>query len=632
MELFASEMAGEPSNEDAYGDPWWIEIKEKKDLIESSKTTNRQCAKRLHERVTDLTKQASYLRTRISKFDAYYNINRQMAGNSKTDMMQSSYNVIRSNCNTAQSKLGKEMPKISFLTENARGGIQLEAKKLDQYIESEFERSELYPNVRRAVLDACVGRLGTIKVLFDKREKRFKVSRVRPLDFIVDDKNQLYEEKSETFEQKWVGVHFIKKMFKLKPWQYEAVTKNAVDNRVACYEAYYKDSCKVYFVEGTILAILPWRGKPPYFHWRWTASTDSFWGVGIADELYSIQVKINDILLKISRSMDLFAVPRVIINSHDDITGVKITDELGSVVKMAASGPDGSSKIDFMTPPVLNEQYFQHLEDLVMKSYQITGISQLASSGVKPKGLSSGKALLAYHDIQTDRFAQASQSLVDLYVNVARYMADVASKHFEKTKEKDDLLPNKINWKKLDIKNNIYQIKQYPTNLLSKSPAGRLEDVQMLINMGVIPPEKGVQLLDFPDVSKAIDMLTATDQAVEKILEKVMGGEKNVSPDPNLPMSRQIETAQKFYAREFVKDADENVLKEIENFISLARDAVLSEIEEQQMAQGAANVAAQQGMDQQAPAGPLSPQAPGNMPQQPQGPQAGMPMGAGGMR
>ena len=630
MEFFASEMMGDPSNEDAYPDPWWIEIQNKKDRIATEETANRMCAKRLFERVTDLMKEASYLRTQISKYDTYYNINRQKYGDIVDKMQQSSYNVIRSNCNTAQSKLGKEMPKISFLTDNARGGIQLEAKKLDQYIESEFERSELYPNVRRAVLDACIGRLGTVKVVFDKRNKRFRVSRVRPLDFIVDDKNQMYEEKAETFEQKMVGVHFLKKMFNLKEWQMEAIKKNAVDNKVACYEAYYKDTCKVYFTEGTILAILPWSGKPPYFHWRWTQSTDSFWGVGIADELYSIQVKINDILLKISRSMDLFAVPRVIINSHDDITGVKITDELGSVVKMAASGPDGTSKIDFLTPPVLNEQYFQHLEDLVMKSYQITGISQLASSGVKPKGLSSGKALLAYHDIQTDRFAQASQSLVDMYVNIARYMADIASKRFKKGA--GELLPYTIDWKKLDIKNNIYQIKEYPTNLLSKSPAGRLEDVQMLINMGVIPPEKGVQLLDFPDVSKAIDMLTATDQAVEKVLERVMGGEKNVAPDPNLPMSRQIETAQKFYARAFVKDADDSVLREIEHFISLARDAVLSEVEEQQMAQGAANVAAQQGMDVQAPAGPLAPQAPGNMPQAPQGPQAQMPINQGGMR
>ena len=629
MELFASEYMGDPTSEDSYGDPWWLDIWDKKAAIASDETTNRDCAKRMYERVQDLIKQASHLRTQINRYDRYYNINRQRYDDLSNPMMQSSYNVIRSNCNTVQSKLGKEMPKISFLTDNAMFGLRNEAKKLDQYIEAEFERSSLFPNVRRAVLDACVARLGTVKVVFNKKDQRFSVSRIRPLDFIVDDQNQMYEEKAETFEQKLVGVHYVYNMFKLTDWQRQAVKDASENNKLVCYEAYYKDKCKVYFCEKTILAVLPWEGKPPYFHWRWTQSTDSFWGVGISDELYAIQNRIDDILLKISRSIDLFAVPRVVINAHDEITGVKITDELGSVIKTTAT-PEGNSKIDFMTPPVMHDQVFDHLEALYMKAHQITGISQLASSGEKPKGLASGKALLAYHDIQTDRFAQASQSLIDMYVNVARYMAILADKHF--TGKSGKLLPYEIDWKKLDIKRNIYQIKQYPTNLLSKSPAGRLEDVQMLINMGVVPPEKGIQLLEFPDVSKAVDMLTATDQAVEQLLEKVVGGEKNVSPDPSLPMSRQIETAQKFYAKALVEGAEDGVLDELSQFIKLAQDAVLGEIEQQQISQGAANVQAQQGMDVQAPAGPLSPQMPGNVPVAPQGQQAAMPMNQGGMR
>lgn len=624
-----SEYMGDPQNEDNYADPWWIDLWDKREKIFQNETTNRDCAKRIYDRVEDLIKKNSFLRTQINTYESFYNIKRDGATDVGTQIQQSSYNVIRSNCNTAQSKLGKEMPKISFLTDNAMFGLRNEAKKLDQYIEAEFERSELYPNVRRAVLDACVARLGTIKVVFNKKENRFMVSRIRPINFIVDDNNEEYEEKNETFEQKMVGIQFLFKMFKLAEWQKQAIRDSSVDGKTACYEAYYKDKIKIYFTEKTILKIMPWSGKPPYFHWRWTASTDSFWGLGISDELYAIQNKINDILLKISRSMDLFAVPRVILNAHDDITGVKITDELGSVVRVTTAA-DGAAKIQFLTPPVLNQQYFDHLEDLFMKSHQITGISQLSSSGEKPKGLASGKALLAYHDIQTDRFAQASQSLTDLYVNVARYMAQLADKHF--TGKKGDLLPYEINWKILDIKRNIYQIKQYPTNLLSQSPAGRLEDVQMLINMGVIPPENGIRLLEFPDVSKAVDMLTATDQAVEQLLEKVVNGDKDVSPDPNLPMSRQIETAQKFYAKAFVDGAEEKTLNSIEEFINLAKDAVLSEIEEQQVAQGAANVAAQQGMDMQAPPGPLAPQAAGNLPQAPEGQQAAMPMNQGGMR
>ena len=138
-------------------------------------------------------------------------------------------------------------------------------------------------------------------------------------------------------------------------------------------------------------------------------------------------------------------------------------------------------------------------------------------------------------------------------------------------------------------------------------------------------------MLEFPDVSKAVDMLTATDKAVELLLERVVDGSAE-DPDPNLPMARQIETAQKFYAQAIVDGAGNKTLTGIQNFIELAKNAVLKEVEEQQMAQGAATAAAQQGMDMQAPPGPLSPQAAGNMPVPPEGQQAAMPMNQGGMR
>ena len=630
--VFAGEIDDDTNvnSDEVDGSPWWESLSKNQSKILSREDSNKKYSMKMWNRIRMLEKADIDRINQTAKYEMFYNINGKNIQELDRKIAESSYNVIRGNCNTAQSKLGKEMPKISFLTDRANFGLRNAAKMLDQYIEAEFERSELFPSVRMAVLDACISKLGIVKILFDKKNGRFKASRVRPLDFLVDDNNSMYTQKNETFERKKVSTSYLMKMFPNMPqWQKEIILEEGKGGRVSCFEAFYKDKIRVWFTSKTILKITSWEGKPPYFYWRWTQSTMSFWGVGIADELVTIQRRINYVMLMIAQSIGLFAIPRVLLNTHDNITGSQLTNELGSVIKVSTAG-EGLAKVNFLTPPILNDQYFQHLEDLYMKAYQITGISQLSSTGQKPKGLNSGRALLAYHDIQTDRFAQASQNLVDMYIDIARYMATLADKHF--TGKEGKLLPYKIEWKKLDIKNNIYQIKQYPTNLLSKSPAGRLEDVQMLINMGIIPPEKAIQLLEFPDISKAVDMLSATDQAVESLLERIVEGEKDISPDPNLPMGRQIETAQKFYGRAFVEGADDKTLEDLESFIVEAKETVKKEIQEQQMAQAGANDMAQQGQDIQAPAGPLAPQMPGNLPMQPEGQKATMPMNQGGMR
>lgn len=610
--------------------PWWDDLKERRSQILANASENRNAANALYERVTSMKRNDTKRRLKIKRYEAFYNIDRAPVDDVLSAIAQSSWNVIRINANTAQSKLGKEMPKITFLTDKSMFHLRKATRALDQYIECEFERSELYENVRMAVLDACVGKLGTVKILFDEKKQRFQTHRVRPLDLIVDDNNQLYKRKKEVFEVKKVSKYFLFDKFKnLSEEQKKDIEKESSKGKVEVYEGYYDDKTHVTFCYGAVLKINSWKGMPPYFHWRWTQSTNSFWGVSIADELAPIQNRINDIMLKFSRGMDLVAVPRFLMNTHDNVTSSKITNEIGAVIKMTSSG-DGLSKMDYLNPPPMNQMIVDHLETLWSKSFQITGISQLATSGEKPKGLDSGRALLAYHDINTDRFAQASQSLVDMYVDIARYMTVVADRHF--SGKKGDLLPNKIDWKRIDIQKNIYQIRQYPTNLLSKSPAGRLEDVQILINLGIIPPEKGIQLLDFPDIQQAVDMLSATDQATEMLMDSIVEGETNVAPDPNLPMGRQIETAQKFYARAMVDGASDKVISQIQNFLIFAKEQVKKEIQEQQRAQGLATAAQAAGQDVQAPAGPMDAQLPGNLPMPPQGQQATTPLNVGGMR
>ena len=90
---------------------------------------------------------------------------------------------------TIVSKVTKNKPKPTFLTDGGDWDLQQKAKKLTKYCEGIFYSTNMYREATRAFTDACI--FGTGAVKFFKEDNEIKAERV-----LID---ELKTDESESF-------------------------------------------------------------------------------------------------------------------------------------------------------------------------------------------------------------------------------------------------------------------------------------------------------------------------------------------------------------------------------------------------------------------------------------------------
>ena len=591
--------------EDEKKKPWWEVVKSKEKSIMGNMMENRKCAERLHTRVRFLHEQSSNVFCWIRKFEDFYNIvrwdYREMVTRISKAVNCTTLNLIRVGVNAVHSMIGKEMPKIGFVSDDGDYDLRESLKLVDRYIEAEFENSDLYRNVRKAVRDGALCKLGTVKVWFDDDSMQFRSEHIPPRNLLIDDADQMYDRKNEVFERKLVSKYAVIETFNLNEKKKKVLDEeDVVNGKVVVYEAWYKDYCHVVFTKNCVLHIEELAGKPPFFHWRWTAASNSFWGVGIADEGWTIQDRINDIDYQWVQNGRMFAVPKVLMSGNARFSATEVTNKAYEIIKIYGGGVSKDS-VQWIQPSPMNPQHLEKRRDMVNEFMQQTGLSQFMSTGQREAGIYSGETARVVHSIQSSRFAEASQSLTDMYVDIARYMVRTAALEFSAAFAPEDeglrdMLPYTINWSEVDIENNYHRIKQYPMNIHSMDMQARLKYAHQMMQLGVLPPQDALEVFQLPDIRKYRDLITSGKRDTHRRLNNIMKGEVE-SPNPMLPTYMQYVEGVKFYNEELtngLKEDDERA-KGLRKFIDQARaseqvkDAAKRMLEMQQFLQAQAN-------------------------------------------
>ena len=556
--------------------PWWDAVKASH---VNSEKDSRKYAERLYSRVRYLHEKSASTYAWIRKYEDFYNVVRwdyqSITGNVSKAINCTTLNLIRVGVNAVHSMIGKEMPKIGFVSHGGDYTLRENIKMVDNYIESEFENSELYKNVRKCIRDAALAKLGTVKVWFDDDAERFMSEHIPPMSILVDDASQQTDRKDEVFERRIVSKYSLYQKFGAKPFVKKIIDEElANDGKVVVYEAWYKDRCHVVFTENCLLYYETIHGMPPYFHWRWTASSNSFWGVGIADEGWTIQDQINDIDYQWLENQRMFK-PTILMTGNARFTATEVTNRKFQVLKVYGGGV-GPNNVQWVVPTPMNQQQLEKRQDMVNEFMSQTGLSQFMSTGRREAGIYSGETARVVHSIQQSRFAECSQALVDMYVDIARYMLTEASRNFagKYDDSKDAYYPNRIKWSVVNIQQNYYKIKDYPMNLHAMDMDARLKYIHQMMQLGVMTPQDALEMFSIPDVHKYRDLITSGKRDVERRLQNIMEG-KVEYVNPMLPSQMQYIEAVKFYNEELTKGLKEDAAeaKGLRAFIKMAHKA-----------------------------------------------------------
>lgn len=536
----------------------------------------------LLERYESLRKETESHGEQIRLFEDFYemkNVPKYVVTDVNTSSRgyYTSYNLIRSIINTMQSRIGAKTPKPMFLTDNANYETQKKTKMNDKIVNYHFKHGKIYEACKQAFKLANVCNLGAVKVLYDQKKRTFKYEPVHPLKIFVSSPKHGLSYRDEIFQEYYIPKSTIIGMYpkhkdailqsekvSYTPHQYsieDDYTKERGVHVVEAWKANKKHCIFIPDVEGLILLEEDWNYDfIPFAFYRWETNTEGFFGQGLAEELTPIQQRVNYITRKIINSIDLVAGAKIFISGNIENHNRKLTNQIGAIYRYSGEQPPFESM--FQGVP---ESYFKHLQDTIDLAFKQSGLSELTVQTRKPAGLNSGKALITYQDIETQRFASASRDYSKMFIELAEITYEIGVKN------------NAPMFSKISDKEKPY-IDIYPTNMLSDHPSGRYDDLEKLINMGVVPAGQVTQLLNFPDLKSFETSESATIKATREILHKIVDApeDKEVfeAPVMELDLTVQLETSKKTLADMLLMEAKEYQIRRIRKYITMIRNKI----------------------------------------------------------
>lgn len=489
----------------------------------------------------------------------------KIAGKNTLPIDRPTMSVITSCVDTLVARITQSKPRPVFLTDNADYQKRNLAKQLDQFIIGELYQTKAHEKGPLLLRDSGVLGTGAVKVV-ETADNRVGLERGLCTSILTDPNDSYYGEPRQLYEMQLIDRDVFAAAFP-KAAENIAVAENAYPDTSG--ESAKTVSDQIMVVEGWRLPSSPkskdgmhmiactagdvfdeaWTKKTfPFAFLHFSPRMLGFWGQGLAEQLMGTQVEINKLLLTISKSINLVGVPRIFQEMGSKVVSAHHNNEIGSIIKYQGIKPI------YEVAPCMPQEVYAQLQRLIEYAYQQSGISALAAQGKKPSGLNSGAAMREFDDLQTDRFATLEKRYDQLFIDLAYLITDKAMDIAERDGKYQTVYPNKdgtrqIDLPKMDILDDPFVIQCFDSSSLPRDPAGRLQKVTEMMQGGLISPQEGRRMLDFPDLEQNEKLANAGEERILKILDAIVqdGIEGYEPPDPMMQLDKAMELVNQYY-------------------------------------------------------------------------------------
>ena len=493
-------------------------------------------------------------------------------------------NVIQSMIDTVVSKITKQKPKATFLTDGGDWSLQSKAKKLTKFVEGQFYACKYYDIAELAFQDACIFGTGAIKIYTEN--KKVKAERVFIDEIIIDDTESMYSTPRQIHQKKRIHRDVLKEMFpnavgfiEKAGENGEFLSKSINEDMLEVVESWHllsgpeaKDGKHSISIENHTLFSEDYTKEYfPFVFMRWGVRPLGFFGQGLSEQLAGLQLEINKILKTIQISMHLTSIPKVFVEASSKVVTAHLNNKIGGVISYVGTKPS------YESVSAIPQDLFMHLDRLYNRAFEIAGISQLSAQSSKPSGLDSGRALREFSDIESERFQAVSRRYQDSFMDASKIIIDLAKDLYDEAGEltvkvKGDKFLETISWKDVDLEEDQYMMHVFPTSSLPSTPSGKLQSVQELIQAGMISPQQGMKLLDFPDLKTYMDRSNAGLEDIEKMIELMIDKGEYQTPEPYQDLTNGVTMMQQAYLLYRTQNAPEERLDLFRRWIEDAQE------------------------------------------------------------
>lgn len=537
-------------------------------------------------------------------------------GTMPTPISGATYNVISSVIDTIVAKVSKNKPKVQFLTDGGNWGQQQKAKNLTAYVNGVFKNASIYEKGSHSFKDACVYGNGCLKLTRNITERRIDIDRVPIDEIIVDDSDGLYGDPKCMYHVRHVNRWVLKTLYP----QHAAFIEQAAGEKVEMgshlpsdlipvaegyrlpLKADKSDGRYIVAIHNKTLVLETYRQDYfPFLFSQFKAPLSGFFSPGVCDELADVQREIDRLFVKISKSLDLVATPRVFLHKSSGVTKEQITNKIGHIITY--DGP-GELRPQFLTPSALPGEVYKHFQWLIESAFQRVGVSELSATSQKPAGLNASVALRTYQDIESERFFPVAASYENMFMDAGELIV-------QESRELDRILRAKnqkgltikgliaddqvesISWADADLARDKYIMKSWPVNLLPDRPEGKLQAISDFVQLGVYTPEQIQQLLDYPDLKAVQNVTLSRQRLIDRILDRMVHKGQYTTPEPHFLLDYCLTQGQAYYSLGKIEGAPDKNLAMVLRF--MAETERLIELRQAQMAPPPAEQAAAEG-------------------------------------
>lgn len=564
---------------------------------------------KIRDRVSELK---SLNESRLSKYYRNYNYyNNTPAGTLKTirnpsivglynidesiendTTLTPSINVIKSCIDTLTSKIAQSKVRPFFNCINGTFKDINVCKNAQQYFDQYFDIEEVNKKVSMAFRDACIFDHGVIYV--DSETK--SITKALPWQVFVRPAELTYNNVTRAYYcQNDYPVSMLPEKYRNK------VLKANPDQEYVTYGIYYDtvDQCKaVYITELDFVEIEKYEGNRVPFIFLWYNNPiHGGSSVSVVDMLYGIQSEVNTLMSKVKDASQLSPALTFFLPDDATIKSTQLNNRVGNVITYKATSDMSGSPVTVATPNFIDSQYIELINNLKETAYEMVGISQLSAQSKKPAGLDSGVALQTMENVESERFEEQLNQVIRCYVEIAKTCLRVFPK--EETILPDT--PNRLDvrWKDIVDEEKKMQIQFSAADSLSKDPSTKLQQLQQLAQVGVIPQERIAQFMELPDLEGGYSLSNNAINAVLSVIRDCIESDNYDVPDYiPIPMLKTeiINTQLSLRAANFTRNQkDIEKLNKLYNVVVQMEQEMNQPTPEEQMAQQQAAMQ-QQGM------------------------------------
>lgn len=493
-------------------------------------------------------------------------------------------NIIQSVIDTSQALIATNRTRVQYLTSDGNYKQQRKAKNLTYFTDGQFYRAKVYEKTPIAFKDATIFGTGFLKIY--EADGDIVVERVFPDEIIVDDIEGKYASPRSLYQYKEVDKGILAAQFPDSKSEIHEAGKLRDNNAwitghnhpIGVLEAWYlpskaeaTDGRHVIAIDGHTLLDEPWEDMEfPFAVFRWNPRPLGYNGQGICEILRDIQVEINYILQKIQRHLNL-ATTKIFMEKGGRLNKNFTNEEIGVVEYPKGSRPPVPVAIQAISP-----EYYQQLERLCARAYELVGISQMAASSRKQPGITAGVAIREVNDIQSQRFQHVSQAWDIFHLAIARQMIKLAKRIAErgegsyKVLAKDGNKLREITWEEVNLDEDSYIMQAFPTNFLPKTPGAKLQSIQELVTAFPQVQEDAVKLLEYPDLESVTSRINAPQEIMDLIVYNLLDQNRYIPPEPFMDLVYGVKYMQNSYLKAKMSGVEEEKLSMFRDWMAQA--------------------------------------------------------------